>query len=127
MRLVLILLFCSLTFGKVSQASEAILVCTFNIFGAPFATSKVVFTGDDDISPNATLDHYGAVQQATVTVKNPEQGQWLSLGFDEGQADRELFQTVSARPAIGGEPTAAVLINPASPVMRNLNGTCVWQ
>ncbi len=127
MRLVLIFLFSTLTFGTASQAAESILVCTFNIFGAPFATTKVIFTGDDDISPNATLDHYGAVQQATVTVKNPEPGQWLSLGFDEGQSDRELFQTVTARPAIGGEPTAAVLINPASPVMRNLPGTCVWQ
>ena len=127
MKSVLIFLLTTLTFGTASQAAETTLVCTFNIFGAPFATSNVVFTGVDDISPNATLDHYGALQQATVTVKTPEQGQWLYLGFDEGQGDRELFQTVAARPVIGGEPTAAVLINPASPIMRELPGTCVWQ
>lgn len=123
----MIFLFSTLAFGTASQAAEATLVCTFNIFGAPFATSNVLFTDADDISPNATLEHYGALQRATVTVKTPEQGQWLYLGFDEGQSGRELFQTVAERPVIGGEPTRAVLINPASPFMRNLPGTCVWQ
>jgi hypothetical protein len=111
-------------FPKVFPAK---LSCAFTIAGAPFATTTLTFTSESTIADGATIEHYGAVQQATVTVKTPASGEWLSVAFDEGIADRELFQTVSAKPVDGADGVAGVLTNPASPFMKNLPGTCVWK
>lgn len=102
------------------------LVCSFLMMGAPFAKTILEFSSEGTMSKYAKLEHYGAIQNAVVTKKTPAANQWLSIVFDEGQSDRELRQTVSEEPSAAFE-SKAMLTNPASPVMKDLPGTCVWQ
>jgi|GEM_PF-1357316 len=105
------------------QDSDVSLSCDFAYMGAPFATVAISVTENGAVRREGTVTMYGRSQTTAIEQQEALAGEKFHVLVDADRPGQELTMIVFDDDAVA-TPLRAKLINPQSPMVKEMDGTC---
>lgn len=108
-----------------SVSSAAYLKCSFGMMGVEMLSSKTELTVNHEVGSYSWAAFQGTPErQMPNFILEPEAGELYKFQLDEGFADKNILISVSVAQDVQ-DAWKAVVINPQTPYLNKMSGSCV--
>lgn len=105
--------------------NEDNITCQFYVYAdVPFVTVTMYPAAEGHIKRLGEITHYGQTKTTAIEELEARDGELYNLVVEADSNGQELGLVISQKDVQGGKQSK--LINPASPVMKEMSGVCAF-